>query len=44
MDIEARPTIDIDSGSVASAGVGAMWVPTMPPKVTRVIVLQAAKA
>jgi hypothetical protein len=44
MDIAASPTIDIDNGSVASAGVGAMCVPTIPPKVTSVMVLQAANA
>jgi hypothetical protein len=43
-EVAATPTTDIDSGSVASAGAGAMWVPTMPANEISTMVPQAASA
>lgn len=43
-EVTAKPRMDIDKGSVAKAGSGAMRVPTIPPKETRMMVPHAAKA
>jgi hypothetical protein len=43
-DVAASPRIDIDKGSVAKAGSGAIRVPTIPPNETKIMVPHAANA